>query len=102
MTTAYDNLSDDARELVLYAENTESLYHAFQQVIKNLTKRIDKGTYDATKAPKLWRYWTDKAAQSYKREFGSTDWSFPPAVQQEAADYFAVTEYDAIINGEYR
>lgn len=98
----YDNLSTDARELVLYAENTAELYPQFQAIIENLTRKIDAGTYRQDLAPKMWRHWTDEAARRYKNEIGSSDWSFSPAVRQEAADYFAATEYQSIQNGEYR
>lgn len=95
----YAALSTDATELVLFAENTEPLYAQFQSIIDNLTRKIDKGTYRPELAPKLWRYWTDAAAKAYKREHG---YQFPPAIRQEAAEYFAATEYVAIVNGEYR
>ena len=93
--------ADDVRELELYAENTAELYPQFQSIIKNLQRKIAKGRYDPKLAPKLWRYWYDAAAKRYKAEFGSTDWSFPVAVRQAAAETKAAEEYEAILAGEY-
>ena len=92
-------LSTDARELTLYAENTEALYNQFTSIIANLTRKIDKGTYNPELAPKMWRHWMDAAAKGYKREHGHL---FSTAIRQEAADYLAETEYQYIIAGEYR
>ena len=97
MVTDIDEHS--VRELDLFAENTSEIYSQFKSIIANVTRRIDKGTYDAALAPKLWRYWYDEAARRYKREFG---YQFPPAVRQAAADQRAPEEFDKITNGEYR
>ena len=91
-------LSTEARELDLYAENTAELYGQFKSIIGNLTKRIDRGTYDAALAPKLWRYWYDAAARGYAREHG---WHARPEVRQECADARAVEEFEKITDGEY-
>jgi hypothetical protein len=96
---AYDNLSTEARELVLWADNTASIYSHKMAIVKNVALKIKKGIYDPTRAPKLWRYWTDAASSDYKREFG---FAFKPAVRQEAAEYFATVELEAIQNGEYQ
>ena len=93
--------ADDVRELDLYAENTEELYGQFKSIIANIQRRIAKGTYNPALAPKLWRYWYDEAARRYKREFGTSDWSFPVAVRQAAAEARAVEEFEAITRGEY-
>ena len=95
----YEGLSDNAQELVLYAENTEPLYAAFMAIIAEMSRRIERGTYDPEKAPKRWRYWTDDAARRYRREIAPR--AFAPADRQQAAEYFAATEADAIRNGEY-
>ena len=54
------------RELDLYAENTSELYPRKKAILANLAKKAKKGTYDASKAPKLWRYWVDDAAKRYR------------------------------------
>ena len=55
------------RELDLYAENTSELYGQFTSIIANVTRRLDKGTYDAALAPKLWRYWYDEEIHGLRR-----------------------------------
>ena len=93
--------TDSIRELELYAENTAELYSQFKSIIANVQRRIQRGTYNPTLAPKLWRYWYDEAARRYKREFGTADWSFPVAVRQACAEAKAIEEYAAILAGEY-
>ena len=100
------NLDTEAvRELTLYADNTAELHRRECDIIRNLAKRIAKGTYDATLAPKLWRYWYDEAAKRYVREFGTPGergYGFmTPAVRQAAADDKAVYEYERITSGEW-
>jgi hypothetical protein len=58
----------DAHELALFATNDGDLYRArIQPIIQNLARKVAAGTYDADKAPKLWRYAADDAAQRYTR-----------------------------------
>ena len=90
---------DNVRELRLYAYNTYELYPQFQAIIANLQRKIASGTYDATLAPKLWRYWVDNAAKSYSREFGPC--KFPACDRQALAEQIAEEEYQGIMNGEY-
>jgi hypothetical protein len=66
------NDPDMARELYLYSTNDSQLY--FQQrkpILLNLGKKYKKGTFDVTKAAKLWRYFVDNSLQKYNKEFGS-------------------------------
>jgi len=64
--------SENARELVLYADNDEHLYRtSHQPIVKNLQRKHAKGIYDHEKATKLWGYHADRAAQKYHKEFGS-------------------------------
>jgi hypothetical protein len=62
--------SDAVRELVLYADNTGSLYPQKESIMKNLTRKWRKGVYDSELAAKLWLYWATAAAKSYAQEFG--------------------------------
>ena len=91
-----DISADDIRELELYAENTSELHPQFQSIIRTLTRRIAKGTYDPKRAPKAWRNWYDKAA--HKRIAGEY---FPAAVRQACAEAKAIEEYENIKAGEY-
>ena len=61
-----------AREIQLYADNDSTLYYQKRlPILKNLSKKYIKGTYDINKAAKLWRYYIDAAMQKYNKEFGS-------------------------------
>ena len=69
---ARSNPETEAHELALYAVNDGTLYRQrAQPIMANLRKKIRKGTYDATKAIKLWCYLADAAAQAYTKESGS-------------------------------
>lgn len=57
-------------ELDLYAENTSELYNQKKSILANIKRRLGKGTYDHSLAPKLWMYWVDAAAKRYVKEFG--------------------------------
>ncbi len=60
-----------ARELELFIVNDGDLHrHQTQPIIKNLAKKMVKGTYDAAKAVKLWGYLADSGAQKYTKEIG--------------------------------
>ena len=62
----------DAHELTLFATNDGDLYRArIQPIIQNLARKVAAGTYDPAKAPTLWRYAADAAAQRYTREHGT-------------------------------
>jgi len=89
-----NDMSDEAHELVLFGENDADLYRQRTvPIMKNLTKKWDKGVYDHELAVKLWTYWAADAAQRYSAEHGSPDvkWSnmFPTSVRNEVAEYMA-------------
>ena len=79
-------LSPDARELILFAENDEPTYRYEQEIYKNLDKKMQKGTFSKSLAPKIFRYETDAAAKRYAKEYGG---SFSTTTRQEAADFLA-------------
>lgn len=59
-----------ARELALYADNTESVYNTILASAKrSLTRRILNGTYDPVKATKFWQNCADYAARCYVNEY---------------------------------
>ena len=60
-----------AEELILYLDNDEPLYRQKKEIIKNLTKKFDKKTYDHKLAPKIWSYLVESAAKKYAKEMGS-------------------------------
>lgn len=87
--------SDAARELVLHAQNTRSLYDTSERpIMKNLQRKVDKGIYDHEKATKLWGYHANRAAQSYHKAHGGgggLPWHkmFTPSDRKIAAKQFA-------------
>ena len=59
-------------ELVLYAENTASIYtRSIVPVIKNLATKLRKGTFNKTRAVDAFVHVADAAAKQYNAEFGS-------------------------------
>ena len=84
-------LSDEARELELYATNTEVWY---APTIKNLSKHWKRGNFSLDLAiHSIERYCCTPAAKQYHREHGSmtSAWHdiFPKAVRLEAAESIA-------------
>ena len=66
-----NEISDNAHELVLHADNDSHLHRSSHTpIMNNLKKKMKKGTYDSEKAKKLWGYHADRAAHSYHKEHG--------------------------------
>jgi hypothetical protein len=65
-------MTTESRELAIFAINDQTCYKHAQECIKNLKKKIVKGTYDADKALILWQYNAENAAKAYAKEFGGT------------------------------
>lgn len=97
------DISDEAYELILYAENTEALYSQQQSIVKNLIRKMNRGVYDEKRAPALWKYWMDNAAKGYTREHGTGRGYgiFTAPIRREAAAYMATQEFDSIMAGDY-
>ena len=85
-------------ELKLYIQNDRDLYRQqIVPIIKNVQRRMKKGTYDHAKAPKLWMYLVDNGAKKYVKEFGGDDKrDFPKDLRLSIANEFA-NEYKAKI-----
>jgi hypothetical protein len=84
-------LSDAARELDLYADNTETW---IKPVLQNLSKHHKRGDFSLDLAiHSIERYCLTPAAKQYNLEHGSmtTPWHhiFPKAVRLEAAEVMA-------------
>jgi hypothetical protein len=84
-------LSDAARELELYADNTEMW---IKPVLQNLSKHHKRGNFSLDLAiHSIERYCLTPAAKQYNLEHGSmtTAWHhiFPKAVRLEAAEVMA-------------
>jgi len=59
------------RELEVYGENSQVCYRHEQAIIKNLLRKIVKGTYDSALAVKAWEYYAETVRQEYRREYGA-------------------------------
>lgn len=58
-----------AKELFLWIENDGDLYRQqYTPILKNLTAKKARGTYDRTKAVKLFGYLVENGAKKYYRE----------------------------------
>jgi hypothetical protein len=92
-------------ELLLYIENTAELYPMKEQIIRNMSKKIDKGTYDLEMAVKGWMHWVDEGAKLYKKEIGSQPGNepvaFPRDLRLAVARQVAEQEEEKIKAGEY-
>lgn len=91
MASFTSNVDEHAKtELQLYAENTSDLYNQKQSILANIRRRIAKGTYNHSLAPKLWLYWVDAAAKRYSKEFGPAVFNKATrmAVAQDLADNY--------------
>ena len=94
--------SVEENELTLYIDNESSLYAQKKSIIANLKARIEKGTYDAERAVKLWAYWVEAGARRYCKEFGCTlQNTFPKSARLNVAREISKREYQSIVAGEY-
>ncbi len=73
VTKLTKDLSYEARELVLYTENTERLHRILMAIFRGLAKKRDAGVYDERKAPAAFLPLLELSAQAYIRENGSTE-----------------------------
>jgi hypothetical protein len=88
------DLGDDGTELKLYIENDANLYRQqIVPIVKNIQRRMKKGTYDHKLAPKLWMYLVDNGARLYVKEYGgrgdSVRQMFPKKTREAVAREFA-------------
>lgn len=101
----YDD-PDAARDVELFAENNPSLYtQRMIPIIKNLSRKKKKGTFDVVKAALLMKYYVEDADKRYQKEMNNN--SNPrgfflsvndrKVLAKELAEQFS-EQYD---NGEY-
>ena len=66
--TKWEAMSQEARELALWIENTAEVYHAMvEPSIKALARHKKRGSYETAKAVKQWRRVADFAAKRYAK-----------------------------------
>ena len=97
------DISHEAWELILFAQSSGEMQPQRDVIIKNVIRKINRGVYDASKAPALWKYWMDDAARRYTKEHdvGGGFGVFNAPIRREAAAYIAPIYYDEIKSGEY-
>ena len=67
----YYEMSEEARELVLTAENDGELFeHMISPILNNLAKHYAKGVYNADKAVDAYYRVATEASERYNKEFG--------------------------------
>ena len=94
-----ENISDDARELLMYAENDGQLYRqSAVPIMKNLTRKFKKDNYDTALAQKLWKYHADRAAKKYAKENGG---AFSVSVRKEVAKQMESDWHDEMKSGNF-
>lgn len=69
---AYRDLTDGARELFLFADNTGELYPLFRDVQANQEKHLAKSRWNREKAIVGWMHFVEASAKQYAKEFGGT------------------------------
>lgn len=90
MTNTVDQVM--MRELELYIDNNYSLYQRAETIMANLTRKLNKGTYDSSKAPKLWQYMVDDGARMYCKEFGGQiRYMFPKELRVKLSKQYAAS-----------
>lgn len=99
MNEGFESDESVARELKLFIDNDAELYRQrTMPIMKNLARKIRKGSYDSELAVKLWKYLADAGAKKYAREHGSpgVSWHdmFPVSVRMMVAKELA-EDFDA-------
>ena len=84
------NITEESRELFLYATNDGDIYrHMVTPIINNLRKKAAKGIYDKEKAVHAYYNVATEASKKYEKDFG---YRFGVAdrftVAVEMADYY--------------
>ena len=86
------DLSTDAHELVLHADNTQHLYNQRKAFVDNVARHKKRGNYDEEKGRKLWGYYADRVAQDYHKTYGdkNSKWHhmFPTSTRKEVAAHY--------------
>lgn len=97
-----------ATELVLYIENDSKLWGPNSQgasIRKNIAQKIENGTFDPDKLPKMFEYLTESGAKAYAKDFDRpSNWNklFTAATRRLAAESMAETYLDELrVQGEY-
>ncbi len=98
---------DDVRELVLFIDNDGDLYRQMTTpIMKNLAKKMLKGTYNHELAVKGWGHLANAGAKKYTQEFGTPGpngsyGNFDVATRKAAAAELAEAFESAVKAGDF-
>lgn len=98
-------LPHEAKELVLFGDNSTHLEHTSRKpIVKSLARKMKKGAYDHGKAKKLWGHHADKAAQEYTKQHGHAGqkWHelFSTKHRKAAANHWADEHHEGVMSGD--
>ena len=85
----------EVRELQLFLENTSTYYERYLvPIAKAFQRRIAKGTFDASKAPRVYYRVCLDASKHYEKDFS---FKFSKSVRDVVAQNLATEYYEEII-----
>ena len=100
----YQNLSHEARDLALFMENDYPTHQQEQAFEKSVLTKVDRGTYDPSKAPKLWIYLVERGVRRYAEDSRSDPAEYlriySPTARREVAELYATSFDDKLLSGE--
>jgi hypothetical protein len=100
----YRTLNAEARELVIFAENTGEIYSWYCQICKNFNRKLEKNIFDMEAAQRAFSPWLVKAAKIYVYQCctpGDKYFKiFSAETRKQAALYFVYNYLELAFNGE--
>lgn len=90
-------IQDEARELILCADNEGTIYAQRQAIERAALRRIREGTYDPTLGALGWKPYVNAYAKIYRATFNVT---FSPRVRGEACRMLAARTPRLAADGE--
>lgn len=100
-TKTANAMSPEAREIVLWVENTYAFQPMIESLVKNMKGKMDRGIYDPTLAVKLWKNFLYNAKKHPEFRITYGDWQPAPADWTAAAEYLSTSAYESIQAGDY-
>ena len=91
-------LSYEAGDLILFADNTEPLYKDKQRAIRRVVKSLNRGTYSTSIGVHIWRPFVNKAAGRYRLELRAT---MPRSAITEATKEYEKDALAEIMTGDW-
>lgn len=98
----FDNASEAAEELELYADtSSEKLYKLRKLIAQSLKSALETGDYSKTNAIGRWQAWFMAVAREYQREYGGNMVKAFKLFARRTAIAFEKDEKVRILAGEY-